>query len=93
MKDAFHEYVVNGNKAAVNPAQVGTKAAALYELKIPAQSSAVVRLRLTVHNPNRARHRGASELLQQEHEVDLGPTHPAVGLGYDRRARAAAAIR
>ena len=29
-KDAFHEYVVNGNKAAVNPERNGTKAAALY---------------------------------------------------------------
>jgi hypothetical protein len=47
VKDAFHEYVVNSNKAAVNPAQTGTKAAALYELKVPAQSSATVRLRLS----------------------------------------------
>ncbi|MCU1311502.1 MAG: uncharacterized protein JWO20_2627 [Candidatus Angelobacter sp.] len=47
VKDAFHEYVVNSNKAAVNPAQTGTKAAALYELKVPAQSSAAVRLRLS----------------------------------------------
>ena len=45
-KDAFHEYVVGGNKSAVNPAQTGTKAAALYELNIPAGQSASVRLRL-----------------------------------------------
>ncbi len=25
-KDAFHEYVIAGNKSAVNPAQTGTKA-------------------------------------------------------------------
>src|ERR1051326_4859189 len=30
VKDAFHEFVVHGNKAAVNPAGAGTKAAALY---------------------------------------------------------------
>ena len=27
-KDAFHEYVVNGNAAAINPGRIGTKAAA-----------------------------------------------------------------
>ena len=46
-KDAFHEYVVAGNKSAVNPAQAGTKAAALYELNIPAGGSQQVRLRLS----------------------------------------------
>src|SRR5450756_1316798 len=46
-KDAFHEYVIIGNKAAVNPAQTGTKAGLLYELTIPQGQSAAVRLRLT----------------------------------------------
>ena len=46
-KDAFHEYIVHGNKAAVNPAQTGTKAGVLYELTVPAGGSATVRLRLT----------------------------------------------
>jgi Mannosylglycerate hydrolase MGH1-like glycoside hydrolase domain len=45
-KDAFHEYVIAGNKSAVNPAQTGTKAGALYELTVPARQSASVRLRL-----------------------------------------------
>ena len=45
-KDAFHEYVVAGNKSAVNPAQTGTKAAALYELSVPADGAVTVRLRL-----------------------------------------------
>ena len=45
-KDAFHEYIVAGNKAAVNPASTGTKAGALYELNIPAGGSATVRVRL-----------------------------------------------
>ena len=31
VKDAFHEYVVNGKRAAVNPAATGTKAAARYD--------------------------------------------------------------
>jgi hypothetical protein len=45
-KDAFHEYVVNGRKQAVNPERVGTKAGALHRLEIPAGEQAVLRLRL-----------------------------------------------
>jgi hypothetical protein len=47
VKDAFHRYVVSGDAAAVNPAQIGTKAAAHYVLDVPAGGSAVVRLRLS----------------------------------------------
>ena len=50
-KDAFHEYVIAGNKSAVNPAQTGTKVGALYELNIPAGGSATVRVRLTALRP------------------------------------------
>ena len=46
VKDAFHEYVVRGRVDAVHPGRTGTKAAALYELEIPAESSRVVQLRL-----------------------------------------------
>jgi hypothetical protein len=45
-KDAFHERVVHGDGGAVNPERVGTKAAALHRLTIPAGGSATVRLRL-----------------------------------------------
>ena len=45
-KDAFHEYVVNGNQAAVNPQRTGTKSAAHYTITVPARASSVVRLRL-----------------------------------------------
>jgi hypothetical protein len=54
VKDAFHDFVIKGNKAAVNPALTGTKAAAFYELKVPAQSSATVRLRLSDIAPSAA---------------------------------------
>ncbi len=47
VKDAFHEYVVRGNREAVNPNPVGTKAAAHYQLNIPAGKEVVVRLRLS----------------------------------------------
>ncbi|MGL4650525.1 MAG: MGH1-like glycoside hydrolase domain-containing protein, partial [Caldilineaceae bacterium] len=39
VKDAFHRAVINGEAAAVNPDQVGTKAAAHYMLEVPAGGS------------------------------------------------------
>jgi hypothetical protein len=49
VKDAFHEYVVHGKTEAVNPAGVGTKAAAHYKLTLPAGGKGVLRLRLTAN--------------------------------------------
>jgi hypothetical protein len=46
-KDAFHEYVIAGRHDAVNPAGVGTKAAAYYHLDVPAGERVTVRLRLS----------------------------------------------
>jgi hypothetical protein len=46
VKDAFHEFIVHGRKAAINPAGSGTKAAAHYRLEIPAGQTATLRLRL-----------------------------------------------
>jgi len=46
VKDAFHEYVVGGRREAVNPEGYGTKAAACYDLTIPAGHSLTLRLRL-----------------------------------------------
>ncbi len=46
VKDAFHEYVVHGRTAAVNPADIGTKAAAHYRLDAPAGGEVTIRLRL-----------------------------------------------
>jgi hypothetical protein len=50
VKDAFHEYVVRGRRDAVNPADVGTKAAALTVLQLPAGGERVLRFRLTAMN-------------------------------------------
>ncbi len=46
VKDAFHEYVIQGNTAAVNPAQQGTKAALYYRLEVPAHGQVQIKLRL-----------------------------------------------
>jgi len=46
-KDAFHEYVIGGRTDAINPAQVGTKAAALYRTSIAPSELVTLRLRLS----------------------------------------------
>ncbi|MGF1570511.1 MAG: glucosidase [Nodosilinea sp.] len=47
VKDAFHRYVINGETEAVNWADVGTKAAAHYELMVAPGTTEVIWLRLT----------------------------------------------
>ena len=47
VKDGINDYIVNGAKQAVNPDNVGTKAAANYQLTIGAGETANIRLRLT----------------------------------------------
>jgi hypothetical protein len=51
VKDAFHRYLIEGNREAVNPALVGTKAAAHYQSLVPAGGSTVLRVRLTAGGP------------------------------------------
>jgi hypothetical protein len=48
VKDAFHRYVVDGDRAAVNPGLTGTKAALVYPLSIPAGASVALRFRLGI---------------------------------------------
>jgi mannosylglycerate hydrolase MGH1-like protein len=45
-KDGINDYIVNGERNAVNPARLGTKAAAHYRLNLPGGGSARLRLRL-----------------------------------------------
>jgi mannosylglycerate hydrolase MGH1-like protein len=45
-KDGINDYVVEGAMGAINPAQVGTKAAAHYTFEVPAQGRQTLRLRL-----------------------------------------------
>jgi hypothetical protein len=53
-KDSIHERVVAGKEHAVNPARVGTKAAAWYRASVPAGGQIALRLRLTDADPARA---------------------------------------
>ena len=47
VKDGINNYVVDGNLAAVNPEQTGTKASAHYVVNVGAGESAVIKLRLS----------------------------------------------
>ncbi len=51
-KDGFHEFVVHGNKDAVNPARTGTKVAGLFAFDLAAGASGGVRVRLCRSAPN-----------------------------------------
>jgi Glycosyl hydrolase family 63 C-terminal domain len=46
VKDAFHNYIVQGRRDTVNPEHNGTKAAARYAVSVPAGKSQTIRLRL-----------------------------------------------
>jgi hypothetical protein len=69
VKDAFHRYLIKGERNAVNPAMTGTKAAAHYGSEIPAGKSWALRLRLTDDNP--AQHSAPAR-------ESLGPAFDAV---------------
>ncbi|MEL6912202.1 MAG: glucosidase, partial [Cyanobacteria bacterium J06598_4] len=47
VKDGINDYIVEGHTEAVNPQQVGTKAASYYKLNLAAGETKIVRLRLS----------------------------------------------
>ena len=47
VKDGINDFIVQGRREAVNPAQIGTKASPHYQLTVAAGATEVVRLRLT----------------------------------------------
>jgi len=51
VKDALHAYMIQGDKAAVNPKQMGTKMAALYPVDLGPGESVTLKLRLTDMQP------------------------------------------
>jgi hypothetical protein len=51
VKDAFHSYLIQGDKSAVNPKQMGTKMAALYPVNLGPGESVTLKLRLTDLDP------------------------------------------
>ena len=71
-KDGINEYLIHHNAAAVNPELLGTKASALYRLRIPAGQELSLRLRLRAEKPGRGDpFRNFDKLMsQRRHEAD-----------------------
>ena len=96
VKDAFHDYIVQGRSGAVNPARTGTKAAAYYRVEVPAGQQVSVRLRLyaadspgTHHgvHPEPLGHDFETIVDQRLHEADefYAPRLPAAATDDERR--------
>jgi hypothetical protein len=69
VKDAFHDYVIHGNHAAVNPALEGSKFAPLYKLDFQGSESKTFDFRLLCApewNPLEGSHKGIFEQRQKE---------------------------
>ncbi len=55
VKDGINNYIVNKENNAVNPAHIGTKISANYQLTVPAKQARTIKLRLTTTKPEEAR--------------------------------------
>ncbi|MCP9471965.1 MAG: glucosidase [Nitrospira sp.] len=82
VKDSFHDYVIHGDKEAVNPAKVGSKAAAHYECSLDSGSSKTIHLRFTnEENPEALAREVVDDLFSQrikeadEFYRELAPAH------------------
>ncbi len=51
-KDAFHRFIVGNEKSAINPLEIGTKAAAVYRKKMTPNERGVIELRLSTKQSN-----------------------------------------
>ena len=71
VKDGINDYVVHGDRDAVNPEKSGTKAAALYNLRIAPGASVTVRLRLTDQEPKVARMSAPRLVLARAPKTEL----------------------
>jgi hypothetical protein len=71
VKDGINDYVVHGNRDAVSPQKSGTKASALYNLRIAPGASVTVRLRLTDQEPRVARMSAPRLVLAEAPKTEL----------------------
>ena len=69
-KDGINNYLVQGDKGAVNPSCTGTKAAVHYTLTVPAGGSQVVRLRLAPAGRTESFADFGAVLRQRQQEAD-----------------------
>ncbi len=78
VKDGINDYVVHGNLHAVNPEKHGTKAAALYRLRLAPGASATLRLRLTDQEPKVVRKSAPRLVLSEAPKIEpLGSSFDA----------------
>ena len=83
VKDGINDYVVSGVKAAVNPQQTGTKAAARYRLSIAAGGTRTIKLRLTTANPGQ---HGFESLFDETFDETFGVRLAEADEFYERLA-------
>ncbi len=92
VKDAFHEAIIHGNRAAVNPARAGTKACAVHQKTLGPGETVTVRLRLAQsHVPDPFGTRFNATFRDRERETgefyeSLTPELPADQARVQRRA-------
>ena len=90
MKDGINDYLVHGQRNAVNPAKVGTKASPHYQLSVGPQATQAVRVRLTRTEPSKLRDPFAkfdavmNERLKEADEFYETITPPTVKKDRDR---------
>jgi hypothetical protein len=89
-KDAFHRFIVDGDRCAVNPAQTGTKASALYSVLLAPGETITLRLRLDDSAPDRRAAFGPAfdeifEVRREEADEFYDSVLPAAMLSDDAR--------
>ena len=79
-KDAFHELVIHGNQAVVNPEKMGTKMAAYYPSEVAAGQCVTLKLRLTDLEPlgNLGRASRSGGMISSPGHAERGTDVPAV---------------
>lgn len=63
LKDAFHEYIIEGRNTAVNPNKIGTKSGLHYQVEIDPGETAVFNLMLTDKEPS------GEDLFSRQEEI------------------------
>jgi hypothetical protein len=95
VKDGINDYVVHRDRGAVNPERTGTKAAALYRLRLSPGGTQTLRLRLTAKEPKVVRMSAPrlviadapkTELLGQSFESVLSARRTEADEFYAKRA-------
>jgi len=69
-KDAFHRYVVNGDKSAIKAEKIGTKSALHYKYVVPAGGSVVLRMRMSPEHIDGALQKVDAIVSQRKLEAD-----------------------